>query len=566
VPRAKTAPTVTAAAWPDEASLAAWRAWLEGVPSREAVDQYLADRRSDGQSSRGVIGGIKRTLVQWATARGRPDLAMAIGFGVPGQRKTARAALSAAQTLRAAPEPTPLVGDAVERWLPVRMSEALRAAHAPSGLRTLADLTVRVPRRRRWWAAIDGLGVAGARQVEAFFASHPSLTERARALVATTAPELSPWERLAVPQMLDGSQGAFRAPRASCALAADDDYQAVQAWLSLHESAATQRAYRKEAERLMLWAIVERGRALSSLTTEDAIAYRAFVRQPTPRARWVRPAQPRHSADWRPFAGALSPRSTAYALTVLSAMYRWLIEQRYVLANPFAGVKVRGVRAAGLDPGRVFTEGEWALVRVVADGLEWSYGWSEAAAQRLRFVIDFAYATGLRSSELVGATLGAVQIDAYGAWWLRVRGKGGKVGDVALPPLARAALDRYLVQRGLRVTPAKWDPATHLVGSLEGKVPITSSRLWAVMKRFFATAGKVVDDGSPALAAKLRRATPHWMRHTHATHLLGSGADLVAVRDNLRHSSISTTSTYLHADDARRAKQVASVFSVKLTR
>lgn len=530
------------------------------MSSREAVDHYLVDRRSEGQSSRGLIGSIKRVLIDWAFARGRRDLAAAVAGGVPGRGKSVRAALDAIETLRHVPDPTPLIGDSVERWLPARVCQALRAA----GIKTLADLTVRVPRRRRWWAKIDRLGVAGARQIESFFTAHPSLTERARALVTTSLPpELSPWERLVVPEVLDGSQGAFRAPRASCALAADNDYQAVKAWLSLHESAATQRAYRKEAERLILWAIVERGRALSSLTTEDAIAYRAFLRQPAPRSRWVGPAQPRGSSDWRPFAGALSPRSAAYALTVLNAMYRWLIEQRYVMANPFAGVKVRGVRPAGIDTARVFSEGEWTLVRTVADGLEWSYGWREAAAQRLRFVLDLAYATGLRSGELVGSTLGAIQIDTHAEWWLRVRGKGNKQGDVALPPLARAALDRYLVQRGLRVTPSKWDPATPLIGSLEGEAPITSSRLWAVTKRFFATAAKVVEDGSPALMAKLCRATPHWMRHTHATHLLGSGADLPAVRDNLRHASISTTSVYLHVDDARRARQVGAFFAVR---
>ena len=120
----------------------------------------------------------------------------------------------------------------------------------------------------------------------------------------------------------------------------------MNAWLSLHEATATQRAYRKEGERLMLWALVERGRALSSWTTEDAIAYRAFLRPPGPRARWVGTPQPRSPA-WRPFAGDLSARSAAYALSVLNALYRWLIEQRYVLANPFAGVKVRGGRPAG---------------------------------------------------------------------------------------------------------------------------------------------------------------------------------------------------------------------------
>src|SRR5262249_47019556 len=150
--------------------------------------------------------------------------------------------------------------------------------------------TVRIPRRRRWWAAIPGLGTASARQIEAFFAAHPQLTERARALVVVDAPEdIVPWERIVVPHEVDGSQGTFRAPRATCTLSANNDYDAVHAWLALHESPATQRAYRKEAERLILWAIVERGRALSSLTAEDAVAYRAFLRHPAPRTRWVGP-------------------------------------------------------------------------------------------------------------------------------------------------------------------------------------------------------------------------------------------------------------------------------------
>ena len=121
----------------------------------------------------------------------------------------------------------------------------------------------------------------------------------------------------------------------------------------------------------------QRERALSSLTTEDAIAYRAFLRHPSPRARWVGAPQSRSSPRWRPFAGELSARSAAYGLSVLNALYRWLIEQRYVLANPFAGLKVRGGRPAQLDTSHAFTEYEWTLVWVVADGLEWSYGWSE---------------------------------------------------------------------------------------------------------------------------------------------------------------------------------------------
>ncbi|MDQ5961003.1 MAG: hypothetical protein QG592_2086 [Pseudomonadota bacterium] len=51
------------------------------------------------------------------------------------------------------------------------------------------------------------------------------------------------------------------------------------------------------------------------------------------------------------------------------------------------------------------------------------------------------------------------------------------------------------------------------------------------------------------------------MRHSHATHALASGAELVTVRDNLRHASISTTSIYLHSDEVKRARQLGAAFA-----
>ena len=546
--------------FPEESSLAALRAWHEGLSAREAVARYLGARKADGQSSRSMLGRVRRQLADFARQRHRADLAELFGTPAAERLLHARAVDGAIEQLRRAPAPQPLIDHPVERWLPARIAAAVRA----HGLRTLADLTVRVPRRRRWWAGIAGLGQAGARAVEDFFAAHPELTERARALIVRDGPEdIVPWERLVLPHEVDGSRGTFRAPRSTCTLSANNDYEAVQAWLALHESEATQRAYRKEAERLILWAIVDRGRALSSLTTEDAVAYRTFLRHPSPRARWVGPPQPRSSHEWRPFAGDLSARSVAYSLSVVGALYRWLIQQRYLLANPFAGLKVRGAsRTAPLAAKRVFTQGEWALIQSVAEGLEWSYGWELAAAQRLRFVLDFAYATGLRVGELVGATLGMIEVDGAGDHWLNVVGKGNKAGKVALPPLARATLDRCLAQRGLPTTRARWDPATPLVGSLaqESASGVTATRVWAVMKRFFLQVAELVEAENPATAEKLRRASPHWMRHTHGTHALAQGAELTTVRDNLRHASISTTSTYLHGDDTKRARQLGKVF------
>ncbi|SCK11118.1 Site-specific recombinase XerD [Variovorax sp. HW608] len=497
--------------FPSADALAALRAWYAGLDARAAVARYLGQDKATGQSSRAVLGAIRRGLAGYARARHRDDLAALMEHPAAERDARASAVKAAIETLRNLSVPEPLVTDKVGRWLPARAARAITAC----GIKTLADLTVRVPHRRRWWATVPGLGARSASQIEAFFAAHPRLTEQARALVVVPRTETPPWERFVAPTEVDGSRGAFRAPQATCTLSARNDYEAVRTWLELQESAATQRAYRKEAERLMLWAILERGKALSSLTTEDAIAYRAFLRRPTPRDRWVGPARPRSSPEWRPFQGPLSGRSVAYALSVLGALYRWLIEQRYLLANPFAGVKVKGAQRGGaFDSSRVFTEHEWTLIRSCADGIEWIGGWSEEGAQRLRFVLDFWYATGLRPSEMVGARLGDIEEDAQDDLWLNVVGKGSKHGKVALPLLARGAIDLYLAHRRLPITRSRWDPKTALVAGLaEDASGITAARLWAIMRRFFLHVAHTLREISPVTAEKLRRATPHWMRH-----------------------------------------------------
>ncbi len=144
-------------------------------------------------------------------------------------------------------------------------------------------------------------------------------------------------------------------------------------------------------------------------------------------------------------------------------------------------------------------------------------------------------------------------------------GKGKKLARVALPPLAWDALTHYLDQRGLPVTQLHWRADTSLVGSLEADsgAAISSVRLWMVMRRFFLLAAKAIEADHAPLAEKLRCASPHWMRHTHATHALGRGAELTTVRDNLRHASVSTTSIYLHSDEVKRARQIGDAFATQ---
>ena len=101
-----------------------------------------------------------------------------------------------------------------------------------------------------------------------------------------------------------------------------------------------------------------------------------------------------------------------------------------------------------------------------------------------------------------------------------------------------------------------------MIGSLDpgAVLGITTTRLWSVVRRFFLIIAAAIEADHPTLAHKLRKASPHWMRHTHATHALTRGVELTTGRDNLRHASLATTSIYLHGDDQKRARQLNAAF------
>jgi site-specific recombinase XerD len=548
------------APFPDYASLAALRAWYEGIPARTAVERYLSHRRVQAQSSRGVLGRIRRRLIDIAQLNARADLAAV--FEVRGIRPvqvsvSLHRSIDALRDLHAR---QPHLNDDIGIWLPKRASLALKQL----GINTLAELTLRVPRRRLWWRDIDGIGPALARDVEAVFSTHPPLTEAARRLIQryqANQPVL--WKQVTLFRNRDGSRGKYRAPRSRCLLNVTTDREAIEAWLSMHETETTSRAYRKEAERFLFWANIERERALSSLNTSDAIAYRTFLRSPMPRDRWVGPRQSRLSEGWSPFFCRLRPSSVAYALSVLSSMFRWLVEQQYVVANPFAGVTGAMVRSSGPVHLRSLQDDEWRFARRIANELSTQYGWSVEAAQRLRFILDFELATGLRATELIHARIGDVVFGDAEDIWLRVVGKGRRTARVALPPLAFTALQTYLQQRGLNADPRRCNRNLPLVPSLnlDQSVSLSGTRLRAVLKRFFRLVAEQIRSTDSAAARKIERASPHWLRHAHATRALACGVELRNVRDNLRHASIATTSRYVHGDDVLRMRQLSVAFA-----
>src|ERR1700682_5098862 len=140
--------------FPDAACLAALHAWYAGLTTRAAVTRYLPDHKTAGQSARGILGRTRRQLIAFARSRQRADLAASFEHPLAERLEQAKAVTYAIEVLRAAPAPEPRISDDIGLWLSARAVAALRA----HGIDTLSELTVRIPRRRRWWSAIPGLG------------------------------------------------------------------------------------------------------------------------------------------------------------------------------------------------------------------------------------------------------------------------------------------------------------------------------------------------------------------------------------------------------------------------
>ncbi len=150
---------------------------------------------------------------------------------------------------------------------------------------------------------------------------------------------------------------------------------------------------------------------------------------------------------------------------------------------------------------------------------------------RDRAMIEVAYGTGVRVSELVG--LGAEAIDLESRW-VRVYGKGDRERVVPLGRAACAAVERYL--RESRSALARGRTTSRLFLNRRGQ-PISRMGFFRILRRRGAAAG-----------FDPHRLHPHLLRHSFATHLLQAGASLRIVQELLGHRSLTTTEIYTAVD------------------
>lgn len=149
------------------------------------------------------------------------------------------------------------------------------------------------------------------------------------------------------------------------------------------------------------------------------------------------------------------------------------------------------------------------------------------AAARTRLCVEMFYGSGLRLSELTGLKWTHIARDGSSA---RVLGKGSRYRTVPITASARAMLEEYRAlcrEHGMQTT------AGAVLVSAKGK-PVGNR----IIQR-------TVTDRLHAMGRR-GKSSPHVLRHSFATHLLDNGADLMAVKEMLGHSSLSTTQKYTH--------------------
>lgn len=381
---------------------------------------------------------------------------------------------------------------------------------------------------------------------------------------------------IAVLDALSGQSGTNRSRAGHRQISADTDQEAVLAWLARYaDSPNTLANARREAERLMLWALTERQKPLSSLTHEDLLIYRRFLADPQPAVRWVmapgRKPGRRHPA-WRPFAGPLSEASIRQAMTVLNSLLSWLVEAGYLAGNPLSLSKRRG-KAGKPRVTRILETDLWEAVRGTILAMPKETPRQRAVYARARWLFSLFFIGGLRISEVVGNGMGDLYMrsDARSGaqrWWLEVLGKGGK--ERLVPATTELMVELMAYRRALELPdlpppgepspllfPVAWRRSSH--PALDWPKPMTRSAVHGILKEVFAAAAErwLAEGSGKEQADKLRAASAHWLRHTAGSNL-ANGIDLRHVRDTLGHATLTTTSIYVHGEDDERHDAVSA--------
>jgi integrase/recombinase XerD len=299
----------------------------------------------------------------------------------------------------------------------------------------------------------------------------------------------------------------------------------------------------RAAEEYLSWLEVERGRSPRTLAAyrRDLVAYQEDVV-----ARSGHGIEAATSADVTAHLSELRPTrrssSVARALSSMRGLHRFLVEEGMRSDDPT--LDLPSLRVTDLLPKALSEEETGRLLDAVVG--------TGPLVLRDRALLEVLYGTGARVSEVVGLNLGDVRValESPVLPLVRVLGKGDKERVVPLGEAARKALAEWLGGAGRSlVEPKRWgrrgDAEAVFLNARGGR--LSRAGAFGVVKKY-------------AIRVDLaERVSPHVLRHSCATHMLGRGADVRVVQELLGHASIATTQRYtkVSPEHLRRAYEGA---------
>jgi len=235
------------------------------------------------------------------------------------------------------------------------------------------------------------------------------------------------------------------------------------------------------------------------------------------------------------FSHQVDGRSVGRKLSALRHLYRYLLLDKRIEHDPT--LNIESPRQWKVLPKALARdEMETTLAAPLARGSAAQRQTKQAAAlaARDRAMLEVFYAGALRVSEMINAKLEDLKLEAG---YMLVRGKGDRERVVPLGKSAQDAVREYLAEarpvlvtgKGTGVAAVRSSP---LLFVARGARRLTRQRVWQMVRTASAASG--------------RRASPHMLRHSCATHMVENGADLRTVQTILGHADISTTQVYTH--------------------
>jgi integrase len=467
--------------------------------------------------------------------------------------------------------------DPLAGWFAPDVAQKLRAI----GALTLGDLQARLRRGGQWWRGLKGIGAGKAEVI----ASHVDQLLEHAPMPTSMVPACVPIARIGsagVPQA-SGIGGRNRAPVGPYRVVdADTDEAAIEVWISARcNSPKTRASYRRELTRFRLWLWSTRQLALSDAAVDDCLAYMDFLANVPDSWMSSRKAAP-GQAGWAPFRTQPTVASQQLALNIIHSAFGWLKENGYLQLNPWNAInrslgdedpetaEERGAMVDDDDPtSRAFTPQAWrALVdQAEADAQAWR---TAAGARRMQWLLQFCEATGLRADELLRARRRSL-FCKDDSWHMRIYGKGKRKRRIPVPRRVIELTRIYFKSRGLDFDSCP--PRTHLLGATatarvktsdmppaEAKPTETGITYPALAQSFKALVHRAARRLPADEAAVMRKASLHWLRHTHGTRSAERGMSATDIQTNLGHVDLRTATGYTRAQLRRRAELVEKAF------